>query len=234
MSTLADTRPDVNARRMARALAVLLWLAVAASAAWWALRLADRRGLTPVDARESQAPASFAAPLAWTALAPRLGATAEAEIKPAAAPPSDIRVLGVVVQGRDSRAVLSVEGGPPRPGATANAPQVLRVGERLAGGEEVLSIARDEVVLLRAGAGELRLPAPKVEGARTGATLAGKPGPATAVPPPPTPPANAARDAALQAGRQPVPGEVALPVGVPPGVQPPLEPPRLIRPSGRN
>jgi hypothetical protein len=150
-----------------RLLTGLMWLAVLASIAWWALQLMDGGKPVPLNARELGSEPPVLA-LNWPALAPRFGANA---VTPVA---QDVRVLGVVIQPGAARAVLSIEG-------NSKPAVVAAVNTELPDGSKVRSIDAETVTLLRNGS-ELKLPVPEVKDA--------KPAPASgAAPPPPPPPA---------------------------------------------
>lgn len=148
-----------------RLLTGLVWLAVLASVAWWALRLFDAGKPVPVNARELSTEPRVAA-LNWPTLAARFGVAAVAQAQ-------DVRVLGVVLKQGGDRAVLAFEG-------SNKPPVVATVNMQLPDGSLVRDIGADFVTLQRSG-GDLRLPVPAIKEARL------PPASGAAPPPPPVP-----------------------------------------------
>ena len=132
---------------VARIVSVLLFAALCAIAAGWALQLlAPRPPIAPAGAvSASQVPSDLS-------IAGRLfgAAPVAAGAVPQVAAPSNIQVAGVVAAGARSVALLAVDGRPAKPFA---------VGDTVGDGLKVRSVAAD-AVMLEGSAGPMRLPAP--------------------------------------------------------------------------
>jgi general secretion pathway protein C len=208
----------------ARIVSVLLFAALCAIVAGWALQLlAPRAPIAPGGAvAQAQAPVDLRQAGLLFGGAPSVAGNT------APPPPSNILVTGVLAAGPSGVALLAIDGKPARP---------FHVGERVSEGLAVVSVSADTVELDRGGVA-VRLPAPArgsiailTSGPQPNATAAGgelappivrppavapsapmrpPPGPTSfAQPPPPQPPA----------GIPPAPPpDAPAPASAPPGV----------------
>ena len=219
---------------LARIVTVLLFAALCAIVAAWALALlAPRPPVAPAGAvAESQGPADLSAAGQLFGGAPQAVA-----IDAAPAVPSNIQVAGVLATTGRGVALLAVDGRPAKPFA---------VGETVADGLRVRAVTGDAVELERSGAGApLRLPAPprgsvavlssgpQRGGAAGGATLP----PVAPIAPPPggaapsglppvvqraLPPAGADAAASVPAAQAVAPGGPPMDAGAMPGAGAPM------------
>jgi general secretion pathway protein C len=199
----------------ARIVSVLLFAALCAIVAGWALQLlAPRAPIAPAGAvAQAQPPTDLGAAAQLFGGAPRPADTV-------AAGPANIQVAGVLAAGPRGVALLAIDGRPAKPFA---------VGEAVLEGTTVRAVSGDAVELERAGR-PLRLAAPargSLEVLTSGPQRGSAPGVASApppgvppLPPRPLPPAGAA---AATADAAPPPGAALS--APPPGMPPPGPPP---------
>jgi general secretion pathway protein C len=203
---------------VARIVSVLLFAALCAIVAGWALQLlAPRAPIAPAGAvAQAQPPTDLAAAGQLFGGAPRPADTV-------AAGPSNIQVTGVLAAGPRGVALLAIDGRPAKPFA---------VGEAVLEGTTVRAVSADAVELERAGR-PLRLAAPargSLEVLTSGPQRGSAPVAATAqpagvslLPARPLPPAGAAAGGAAETAPPPGAAAPSAVPGPPPGL-PPLAP----------
>jgi general secretion pathway protein C len=201
---------------VARIVSVLLFAALCAIVAGWALQLlAPRAPIAPAGAvAQAQPPTDLGA-------AGKLFGGAPRPADAVAAGPSNIQVAGVLAAGPRGVALLAIDGRPAKPFA---------VGESVLEGTTVRAVSADAVELERAGR-PLRLAAPprgSLEVLTSGPQRGAAPG-AASVPPAGVPPlpARPLPPAGAAAAETAPPAGVAVPSAVPgpPPGMPPLAPP---------
>ena len=208
---------------VARIVSVLLFAALCAIVADWALQLlAPRAPIAPTGAvAQAQPPTDLSA-------AGQLFGGAPRPVEAGADGPSNIQVAGVLAAGPRGVALLAVDGRPAKPFA---------IGEVVVAGTTVRSVTGEAVELERGGRA-LRLAAPArgsldvlTSGPQRGSGGAAAPSPQAGLPPLPSrplPPAGAAATVAEPAGAPqaaPGAGVPSLVPGLPPGVAPFAPPP---------
>jgi general secretion pathway protein C len=134
----------------------IIWALVAASAAFWGLRIFAATRPLPLEARVPSRPVASNSPL--TRL---FGALPEPEAASAPPPESDRFALqGVIAEGAQGVAIVSIDGQPPRP---------WRVGSALEGDTTLISVTRRTAAFgPRGGPASFTLELPEPTAAATG------------------------------------------------------------------
>ena len=149
------------ANRWQRGVSFLIWLLVGLSAAFWGLRLGDS-GSSAAEPTTKAKPAVLDTAAVVAALG---GAPAAESATPAAANSAQrVELLGVIAQGRQGVALMSIDGQPAKPYA---------VGNVLEGGRVLKAVGQRhaELSALVAGAPVQRLEMPPVAPAEMPAGL---------------------------------------------------------------
>lgn len=194
-------------RRLPHIVSFLLFIALCASAAYWAMQL-FKPPVRPVAAPPRAAQVEIRADAAATLFGARTGNAAAA---------SNYQLRGVIFSGnpRDSVAIISADGKPP---------QAIRVDTEVVPGVTVKEVHRDHVLISEGGAAK-RIDLPESTKGMEGLTEAPvATRPVTPPPSAPTQPIPSRAQAAAAAQAQAQPAVPPLPPGQPAAQVPPVQP----------